>query len=370
MKRFAIYFPQFHKTKSNDSIWGFGFNDWHLVSYANAFSSWDKRAPKKGFYDLSDKETIRKQFSEANSYGLDGFGIYHYYFKDGPELNTIENYLKNNSLNENFNLFLIWANENWSTRWSGKIKMTKEVFSDPTDIEIEKHVDVLTPIFRLKNYQKFRGKNIFVVYRPENFIRLEKTLEKYKKAFQKNGLDVSFGYFIKNKDDQIFQQYFDFCYIFEPRLYQNFYGLRSSKLMNKFKNNLVKIIKYENSEKIFKTFNNFFALRKPNSSYKNYLKYFLSQSRNDFAKEFEIPFQEVLSIGWDNTPRYRNKGIKILETPSKNQIRNIMREVINNNSSDLPLLCNAWNEWSEGAAIEPCNYFGDYILKEYVRKIN
>jgi hypothetical protein len=34
---------------------------------------------------------------------------------------------------------------------------------------------------------------------------------------------------------------------------------------------------------------------------------------------------------------------------------------------EIPLLCNAWNEWSEGAAIEPCYYLGNTLLAGYIK---
>ena len=368
MKKFAIFFPQFHQIKTNDSAWGYGFNDWHLVSHANAFSKWQKRAPRKGFYDLSNNKDIEVQFSEASSYGLDGFGIYHYFFKDGPELNKFENYVKSNSLPENFKFFLIWANENWSTRWSDDVKKIKEVHSDPSQSDVNRHVEELLPLLKLSCYEKFNQKLIFIIYRPDIFKDIQKTLNLYKKSFQSNSLEVSFGFFIKNKKDIIYQRFFDFCYIFEPRLFQNFYGLRSNEFVNLLKSGVKTLTTYENSERTFKIFHNLLSLKKNKSSYEKYQKYLISHERKEFFDSLEIPFQEVLNFGWDNTPRYRSKGIKIVDVPSVKEVRKTLENFSKDNNSKLPLLSNAWNEWSEGAAIEPCHYLGDYLLTEYLKK--
>jgi hypothetical protein len=90
MEKYAIFFPQYHQVDVNDAAWGRGFTDWALVAAANAFDLWQRRAPACGFYDLSDKVIVSRLFQEAADSGLDGFGIYHYRFEDGPELTAVE----------------------------------------------------------------------------------------------------------------------------------------------------------------------------------------------------------------------------------------------------------------------------------------
>ena len=106
MKRYAIFFPQFHRIEINDLAWGHGFTDWILVAGANAFNHWDRRCPSAGFYDLSKEADICNQFDLACSHGLDGFAIYHYRFDDGPELDAVEHYLRTHSLARGFQFSL------------------------------------------------------------------------------------------------------------------------------------------------------------------------------------------------------------------------------------------------------------------------
>ena len=120
MDRYAIFFPQFRQVKVNDDAWGVGFTDWALVASANAFDRWERRAPAGGFYNLSNSNEVNKQFQDAANSGLDGFGVYHYRFEDGPELAAVEHYLEDAQLPDGFGYFFIWANENWSKRWAGR----------------------------------------------------------------------------------------------------------------------------------------------------------------------------------------------------------------------------------------------------------
>jgi hypothetical protein len=79
------------------------------------------------------------------------------------------------------------------------------------------------------------------------------------------------------------------------------------------------------------------------------------------------PLQEVVTCGWNNAPRYLSRFTK-LEVPSIKQFSAMMDTIAGTPASgrDFPLLCNAWNEWSEGAAIEPCSYLGNALLTSYL----
>jgi hypothetical protein len=103
-------------------------------------------------------------------------------------------------------------------------------------------------------------------------------------------------------------------------------------------------------------------------SYKEFADYFRSDFRNSLLKKISVPVQNVISAGWNNAPRYRDKGIS-LETPNESQFGDVLNFALGSSevSPSLPLLCNAWNEWSEGAAIEPCAYLGDALLRRYTK---
>ena len=62
--------------------------------------------------------------------------------------------------------------------------------------------------------------------------------------------------------------------------------------------------------------------------------------------------------GWNNAPRYGERFTALADVPAA-AFGELLRAP---SRSDLPLLINAWNEWSEGAAIEPCAYLGTRYL--------
>ena len=82
-KVIAMYLPQYHRIPENDLWWGEGYTDWTAVKNAKpVYEGQDQpRIPlNDNYYDLSDKETIKRQAELATQYGVYGFGIYHYWF--------------------------------------------------------------------------------------------------------------------------------------------------------------------------------------------------------------------------------------------------------------------------------------------------
>jgi hypothetical protein len=109
-------------------------------------------------------------------------------------------------------------------------------------------------------------------------------------------------------------------------------------------------------------------LQKSGTTYSasKFLSYMSSMERAALLAATKKPWQEVISPGWNNTPRYGNRftALQPLEPLS---FGTLVREAIH--KSDLPPLLNAWNEWSEGAAIEPCAYMGKNYLDAVSRAV-
>jgi len=368
MNNYAIFFPQFHRVKVNDEAWGYGFTDWDLVSTANAFDLWKRRCPAAGFYDLSKDKDIAARFEEAAGFGLDGFGIYHYWFEDGPELDAVERYLHRIPVPENFNYFFIWANESWTKRWAGKnTEILKFVSTSPSREQVRRHVEYLRPYMVSKSYTMVFERPLFVIYRPEIYDDPVRVINCYRDEFARVGVNPLLGCFIKNVLDVEYSSIFDFCYLFEPRLFYNFNGVRKRKFVHLIYRRFLQYFDYSKVEHLSEKVGR--LLRRPSTSYsfQDFLKYYRSSERKKFIKSLKCPAQNVLICGWNNAPRYRDRFTAV-EIPTKEQFLQMRSASIgySNYSEELPLLCNAWNEWSEGAAIEPCQYLGDSLLKMYL----
>lgn len=370
MKRYAIFFPQYYQINVNDRAWGYGFTDWSLVAAANTFNYWPRRSPACGFYDLSRDDHIRSRFDCASEAGLDGFAIYHYRFDDGPELQAVEQYLRRMAAPEGFKYFYIWANENWSTRWvGGKIRLLKELSRSPDRRAVTQHVDYLARFMTSASYTRVDDRPLFVFYRPDHFSETDVTLALYREEFGRAGLNPLLGFFVKNVNDLKYSELFDFCYLFEPRLFFNFQGVRKNPGAVLAYRTLARMFSPRALESISEFVTSLLNKYSATYSFGEFLQYFSSEARRKFIHSFQCPFQDVLTCGWNNAPRYRKRFTR-LDTPSVEQFSSMMNIVSGFSAfrSEVPLLCNAWNEWAEGAAIEPCCYLGDAFLKSYLMK--
>jgi hypothetical protein len=368
MERYAIFFPQFHQVKVNDDAWGHGFTDWSLVSTANAFDYWKRRSPVAGFYNLSNTDDVAARFDEAASAGLDGFGIYHYWFDDGSELDAIERYLQRSHVPKNFKYFFIWANENWSKRWAGKdTEILKNVSTSPSREQIRKHVKYLKPFMESESYTKVSNRPLFVIYRPEFFRDPIQTVNYYRAEFDRVSVNPLIGYFIKSASDVEYSNTFDFCYMFEPRLFFNFSGLRKNKFVHSVYRRILQSMDYSKVEYWSEKIGNLFRKASKTNSFQSFIEYYQSTERKCLLESILCPVQNVITCGWNNAPRYRDR-FTALEVPNQIQFLQILSMSLDDSrcSENIPLLCNAWNEWSEGAAIEPCQYLGDSLLKTYL----
>jgi hypothetical protein len=368
MKKYAIFFPQFHQVRVNDLAWGHGFSDWALVAAANAFDYWKRRSPACGFYDLAKASDVQARFDAAAGASLDGFGLYHYYFSDGPELDAVERYLYKSRPPAGFQYFFIWANENWSRRWAGRnTEVLKTVPSAPGRKQVADHVRYLKPYMQSESYTSFANKPLFVIYRPDVFRDPAATLDLYREEFARAGIFPSIGYFVKDVSDAGYSGVFDFCYIFEPRAFLNFSGIRKNRIAGQVFKKALQFLPDEKAEMVSER-----AIRLINRgarrySFASFLAYFGSNDRKALLHLLECRVQNVLTCGWNNAPRYRHRFTE-LEVPTPEQFSAMLELSLRDDrcSRTLPLLCNAWNEWSEGAAIEPCMYLGDGLLRSFV----
>ena len=359
MTPFAIYFPQYYPTITNDRAWGSGFTDWTLVANANLRNSWDRRAPERGFYDGSSRLVHQKQIVEARAAGLGGFGVYHYWFYSHQELSAFEETLiQRDDKSDGFSWFLIWASEGWSKRWIGDATQLVTLTAEPTTTDIQRHCDYLATCFQQPSYWKWEGKPLFVWYNLGHFINPERVVLSYKEQLSRRGFDVATAHFVKNPFDIQYSKLTDASYLFEPRL---FFGSRTAARGNRSKKAMdfcQRLVGRGNVEKLLILIDRF---QRTGTTYSaaDFLSYMASAERLSLVSTSDRPVQEVISPGWNNTPRYGNR-FTALECLTPEAFCKLVQRA--RNAGMLPPLINAWNEWSEGAAIEPCAYLGRSYL--------
>ncbi len=355
MKPYSIYFPQFYPTPTNDRAWGKGFTDWSLVAHANLHQRWGRRAPQRGFYDGANPAIHEAQMEEMAAAGLGGFGLYHYWFYSHQELDAIERTLLAGRVNSGLQWFLVWASEGWSRRWLGDPAPIASLSKEPSAPEVESHCRHLLRCFEQPSYFRWNGKPLFVWYHLNHFTRPRQLIDRYRETFERHGVPVAVGQFIKNPAEAQLSAATDLSYLFEPRLY---FGMRRIGRGSKAKR-IHELARNHLGEQVAQRLLMMAdRLQQRGSTFaaEDYLRHLASDERARLVASMHGKVQEVVSPGWNNTPRYDDR-YTALEELQPDLFGDLVQQAATK-VADLPVLINAWNEWSEGAAIEPCAYKG------------
>lgn len=365
-KIIAMYLPQYHETEDNNKWWGNGFTDW--ISVKNSEKLFEgHRQPREPlgdrYYDLSDVDNIRWQVDLAKKYGVYGFGIYHYWFSSQKQTLTkpAELLLENKDINMPF--FLAWDNNSWVRTWS-KYKHNTNAWSPKADTNSEKsgddgflakldygaekdwkiHFDYLNKFFSDPRYIKVNGKPLFIIWNYTEKERLKDMCAYWRKLAVEAGYP---GLYLINR----FNPYdsldaFDALFTYEPMFsaWQN--KNLATRVVDKIKTQFIKqnkAIRYDYDQVWHSILNN--AKR--------------STGKDIYYGGF---------VSYDDSPRRGNQG-KIVTGESPEKFENYLRELlkISNAQKKEFVFLTAWNEWGEGAYLEPDKDY-QYAFLEAVKK--
>jgi lipopolysaccharide biosynthesis protein len=349
MKIIAFYLPQFHQIPENDKWWGEGFTEWTNVRKAKPLfeGHYQPREPLGDkYYNLLDKNVLKWQANLARKYGVYGFCYYHYWFNGKLLLEKpIENMLMTGE--PEFPFCLSWANEPWTRRWSGLGKDVLMPQNYGYKKDWERHFQYLLRYFLDKRYILIDDKPVFIIYRTSSIVNCQELLEYWEYRAKESGLKgIYFIETINSFQNKPYCIHSHGVLKFEPMLTREF-GLPlffrikrkiRSKLSLFLKNFSLKIIDYD------------------------YIWKYILKNDNIFKnkKIFLCSFPS-----WDNTARRGYNGTVIAgASPEKfERYFKIQVKKAKNKYNSEYIFINAWNEWAEGAYLEPDKKYGYGYLK-------
>lgn len=341
VKPIAFYLPQYHPIPENDLWWGPGFTEWTNVAKAkpNFSGHYQPRMPADlGYYDLRVLDTMEKQARLARRYGVHGFCYYYYWFKGRRLLESpIENMLSHRSVDMPF--CLCWANENWTRRWDGRERevLMAQDHSDEDDLEIIKD---LARFFRDERYIRVSGRPMMLVYRPARLPSFSATAVRWREECMRIGLGPIHIVSVESMDDigsgKTPRDYgCDAAIEFPP----HGFGYEAQDNFN--------IINDDFHGRI-----NDYAITAERMSLRNAPSY---------------PRYPGVMPMWDNTARRQNDGDCFINAQPglfqawlESAIDKSRRQF---RGPDRYVFINAWNEWAEGAYLEPDRRFGHSFLE-------
>ena len=370
-KIIAVYYPQFHPIEENDKAWGQGFTDWNRVKLSKPQfdTHYQPREPMNdNYYNLTDPKIIENQVRLAQQYGIHGFCFYHYWF-DGKLLleKPLELFLNNKSLN--FSFCMSWANETWTKRWVGDAKSVIQMQTHIPDIDIwQTHFDYLLPFFKDERYILVDNKPIFIIYQAGIINNLNEMMDFWQQLAQKSGFEGI--YFISTKRHKnipkVVKTKFDGIMKYQPQEAYNSNNFGERSFISKLMTNMSFAFPESFRSKISKIKDKAAKLNRFDSQ-----KLWKSIITNAYKRVpgYKGVIYESAFVNWDNSPRYGNKA-NVFSFVTPNQFEHNLKELIkkmDENEADF-LFVNAWNEWAEGAYLEPDKKY-EYQYLEALKKV-
>ena len=341
----AYYLPQFHPIPENDGWWGRGFTEWTNVTKAipRFEGHYQPHLPGElGFYDLRHVSVLERQAEMVRQYGLHGLCFHHYWFNGLPLLDTpIRTVLANPAIDLKF--CLNWANEPWSRRWDGQEQdvLMPQHHSAEDDIAFAAS---LLPFFRDPRYITVNGRPLLMVYRPSVMPNARATIRRWRDFFTAHGMPEPYC---------VMAQAFDET---DPRPYDmdasaGFPPHNSGFLGPQIQHELARLdpaftgtaVSYDAMVEA--------ALAAPPASYRTF---------------------PGVCPSWDNEARRPGRGfVAHGATPAKYEawLRAACNTTLQSPTGERIVFINAWNEWAEGAHLEPDRHFGYAWLRATARVV-
>lgn len=359
----ANYLPQYHEIPENNKWWGEGFTDWVCVKAAKPlYEGHDQpRIPLDGnYYNLDNAESIRWQAEIAKKYGIYGFGFYHYWFSSEQQLlqKPAELLLADKTIDINF--MFIWDNLTWKRTWSKlnrgndwapnyDVKQTDEgkenngilaelKYGTKEDWKI--HYDYLLPFFKDERYIKVCNRPVFSVFQPRNDIETIKRMTDYWSELAVNdGFD---GITFLSKDS-----------VWPERLE------KKMKYAPFAPTNISTFLQYKLRDYITKKRGavGFFTY---DECWNNILKDAVKAKEDTYLCGF---------VSYDDTPR-RGEKARIIKGSTPEKFKKYFKELMDISSEQGKefVFLMAWNEWGEGAYLEPDEKY-KYAYLEAVKEV-
>lgn len=340
-KIIAYYLTQFHPDKHNEEWWGKGVTEWNNVCRAvpQFVGHYQPRLPGElGFYDLRIIDNMKRQIELAQMYGVYGFSYYYYWF-DGERLleKPLEMFLEHKELE--FPFCLCWANENWTKKFDG----TNEGILMEQPKTYDSYCKVIEDMARFlkdSRYIEVNGKKVVTIYRPSLMINPKKVLLYWRTYCTKHNIGELYIIAVKENmvDIDWLAEGFDALSEFHPgTLYTNCRKI----------NDELSFIRKDFGGEVYSY---------PDIVHRK--KYF----------NYNLPklYRAIMPM-WDNTARRDNNGMIFHgATPLlyKRWLKDLLEEV--NSRTDIDdkmIFVNAWNEWGEGAYLEPDKCHGYAYLE-------
>jgi glycosyltransferase involved in cell wall biosynthesis len=322
----AFYLPQFHPIPENDEWWGQGFTEWDNVRRGQPVfeGHHQPHVPGElGHYDLRDPGVLQRQVELARLHGIAAFCFYAYWFHGKRLLERpLEDFLSRGDLTLEF--CVCWANENWTRTWDGEEDAVLIAQEHSADDDLA-FIEEMSRYLRDPRYFRVGGRPVLLVYRPSLLPTPAATVQRWRDWCRDAGIGEILLAYVQSFEAEDPRVYgFDYAVEFPP----NNTGPRELQLPSS----------------------------KPYAGRVYDWKELAERSHRYSPPTY--PTWRGACPSWDNEARRPGRGAVLWgSTPERFRewLVNAARDTRERISApdERVLFVNAWNEWAEGAHLEP-----------------
>ena len=307
----------------------------------------------------------------AREAGIEGFCYWHYWFGNGKKVLDMPFNEVLKSGRPDFPFCLGWANHSWTTKtWEKGKSFTSEtmIFEQlyPGDEDYTAHFYDVLPAFRDHRYITVEGKPLFVIFDPDAFKDATHFMKLWNELAKKNGLKGV--YFVGRCDalpEMSLKSIRKIDQLTKPRyenmLKRGYDGINSVTL---------KYAEFKATGVLHKAVHSF--MRKyfggwvlDKYKYGDIMKHFIT------PEDYMDRIYPQLIPRRDRSPRsgrkamiYYNSTPELFEIAAENAVKCVEKRDMDHRL----IFLNAWNEWGEGAYMEPDIRYGKKYI-ETLRKV-
>lgn len=376
MRVIALYLPQYHPVKENDKYWGKGFTEWTNVAKAKPLfrGHQQPRIPADlGFYDLRLPEVRNEQAEMAEEAGIEGFCYWHYWFGNGKEVLQMPFDEVVRTGKPDFPFCLGWALHDWTTKtWEKGSALVKDtiIFKQefPGREDDIKHFYRLLSAFKDKRYIKVDGKLLFCILVPQLMPDPKRFMNLWNQLAVENGLPGFHFVGINESMPKITNKNIKDI---DKAVNENIDSIKSLGF-NAVGTTNQKYAEIKSRGKINKLFRAFIRKIAPGLLLD---KYDYSKIIDNFyspSDRLDYVYPQILA-GWDRSPRSGRRAIIYYDdTPEAfgKAVKGALDCVKDKEPEHRIVFLNSWNEWGEGAYMEPDLRYGKSKLEKLKQIIN
>ena len=334
----AYYFPQWHVDPQNEARKGARWTEWELIKSAKPkFPGHSQpKIPSWGYQMEDTPDAMAQKISAATSHGVEVFIFdWYYHEKRGAFLsNALDKGFLKASNREQIKFAIMWANHGHQGEPG---ELSREAFD-----KMSAHF--VADYFKDPGYWKIDGKAYFSIYQIDTFIKGLGGIDNARLALE--GLRMrAMAAGLKGVHLNIVD-------------YQLRGNADPTKLLNTIGADSVTTYTWIHVVPLKQLGFPTVDYMEVASRYMNYEKVALTK--------YKLPYHPNITMGWDPTPRmdaqqkfdgrgYPNTPVIVGNTPQNfaKILDQVKQDLVKAEPSNRIVTINAWNEWGEGAYLEP-----------------